>query len=249
MSNPTSTDPTTRPSTSSVTIVVVNAGVSDPSSTRLLADRTAQKTIDTLRDSGTTAAVRSIDLGPLAVDIAQALVSGMPNPKVRAAIEQLAQADAVIAATPVYKAGISGLFKSFADLIDNDLLIATPVILAATGGSARHAMVVDDHLRPLFAFLRAIPVPTSLYAAPEDWGSTDLGKRIARAAGELSALLSNGTARQVTEGNWSGYQHQFGGNATRAERTAADVDFDTDLMRLAAGGVSQPRNHARAHER
>jgi FMN reductase len=217
-------------------IAVINAGVSDPSSTRLLADRIAQKTIDVLREQGLTATVRSIDLGPVAVDIAQGLVSGMPNERVREAIAQLAEADAIIAATPVYKAGISGLFKSFADLIDNDLLIAKPVILAATGGSARHAMVVDDHLRPLFAFLRAIPVPTSLYAAPEDWGSADLGRRIARAAAELAVLLRSQVSREIEESNWDGYQHQFGGNATRAQRSIDDVDFDTDLMRLAAGG-------------
>ena len=217
-------------------IVAVHAGVSDPSSTRLLTDRIAQKAVDALRESGTPATVRTIGLGPLAADIARALVSGVPDPGVRAAIEQLARADAVIAATPVYKAGISGLFKSFADLIDDDLLIAKPVILAATGGSARHAMVVDDQLRPLFAFLRAIPVPTALYAAPEDWGSAGLGVRIDRAARELAILLGTGAGRQIAESNWDGYQHQFGGNATAAARTATDVDFDTDLMRLAAGG-------------
>jgi FMN reductase len=223
-----------------LSIVVVNAGVSDPSSTRLLADRITQKTIDTLGEAGLTATVRSIDLGPLAVDIARGLVSGMPNEKVQSAIQTLSRADAVIAATPVYKAGISGLFKSFADLLDNDLLITKPVILAATGGSARHAMVVDDHLRPLFAFLRAIPVPTSLYAAPEDWASTDLSRRIARAAGELAVLLRNGVGREIAGDNWGGYQHQFGGNATGAERSVADVDFDTDLMRLATGGSLAP---------
>jgi FMN reductase len=222
------------------TIAVINAGVSDPSSTRLLADRIAQKAIDTLRQAGTTASVRPIDLGPIAVDIARALVSGMPGQKVHDAIGQLARADAIIAATPVYKAGISGLFKSFADLIDNDLLIAKPVILAATGGSARHAMVVDEHLRPLFAFLRAIPMPTSLYAAPEDWGSADLGKRIARAAGELAVILRSQAPQEIADSNWAGYQHQFGGNATRAQRSVDDVDFSTDLMRLAAGGGSQP---------
>ncbi len=231
-----------------LSIVVINAGVSDPSSTRLLAERIAQKTIDTLRESGLTAMVRSIDLGPLAVDIARGLVSGIPNEKVRATIEHLASADAVIAATPVYKAGISGLFKSFADLLDNDLLIAKPVILAATGGSARHAMIVDDHLRPLFAFLRAIPVPTSLYAAPEDWASPDLSKRIARAAGELAVLLRNSVGRSIAGDNWGGYQHQFGGNATGAERSMADVDFDTDLMRLATGGSLAPaREQSNAH--
>jgi FMN reductase len=221
-----------------LTIAVINAGVSDPSSTRLLADRIAQKTVDTLRASGAEVTVAVIDLAPIAVEIARSIVSGFPDEKVQAAIERLAAADAIIASTPVYKAAISGLFKSFVDLIDNDLLVAKPVILAATGGTARHAMIVDDHLRPLFAFLRAIPLPTSLYAAPEDWGSADLGKRIDRAANELTKLLLSGAPREIADDNWSGYQHQFAGNATRAERSTADVDFDTDLMRLAAGGKS-----------
>ncbi|MCW2672668.1 MAG: NADH-dependent reductase, partial [Frankiales bacterium] len=143
-------------SSRTATMVVVSAGVSDPSSTRLLADRIAQKAIDTLQEAGTEVRLSVIDLGPLATDIAQSLVSGFPTPNVQEAIERLAAADAIIASTPVYKAGISGLFKSFVDLIDNDLLIAKPVILAATGGTARHAMVVDEQMRPLFAFLRAI---------------------------------------------------------------------------------------------
>ncbi|MGW1916574.1 CE1759 family FMN reductase [Streptomyces sp. NPDC002076] len=229
------------PAVASFTIAIVNAGVSDPSSTRLLADRIAQKTVDTLEAWGTTATVRAIDLGPLAVDIAQGIVSGMLNPKVQAAMEVLAGTDAVIAATPVYKAGISGLFKSFADLIDNDLLIAKPVVLAATGGSARHAMVVDDQLRPLFGFLRTIPVPTSLYSEPEDWASADLGKRIARAAQELSVMLRSGAGRQIADSNWGSYEHHFGGNATRAQRSLEDVDFTTDLMRLATGGSARPQ--------
>ena len=219
-----------------VRLVVVNGGVSDPSSSRLLADRAAQKAIDLLRDGGTDAVVSVIELGPLAVEIAQAIVSGFPGERVQAAIERLAGADAVIASTPVYKAGMSGLFKSFVDLLDNDLLIATPIVLAATAGTARHAMVVDEQLRPLFAFLRAIPVPTSLFAAPEDWGSSSLGDRIERAATELVLLLRSGVGRSIADHAWAGYQHQFSGNATRAERDAADVDFDTDLMRLAAGG-------------
>ena len=99
-------------------------------------------------------------------------------------------------------------------------------------------MVVDDQLRPLFAFLRAIPVPTSLYAAPEDWGSSELGKRITRAATELALLLRSGAPRDIADDNWQAYQHQFNGNATRAQRSTADIDFTTDLMRLAAGGRS-----------
>ncbi|MBZ2199002.1 NAD(P)H-dependent oxidoreductase [Ruania sp. N2-46] len=218
-------------------LVVISAGVSDPSSTRLLADRTAQKTLDLLGESGTAASVGVIELGPLAVDIARAIVSGFPGERLQEAIARLAAADAVIASTPVYKAGISGLFKSFVDVLDNDLLIAKPVILAATAGTARHAMVVDEQLRPLFAFLRALPVPTSLFAAPEDWGSPALGDRIERAATEMVLTLRSGVGRSIADSAWTGYQHQFSGNATRSERSASDVDFSTDLMRLAAGGL------------
>jgi len=221
---------------SDVPIAVLTAGVSDPSSTRLLADRAAQRTADALGASDLSATFRSIDLSTVAVDIAQALVSGMPSRKVTAAIDDLAESDAIIASTPVYKAGISGLFKSFADLLDNDLLIAKPVILAATGGTSRHAMVVDEQLRPLFAFLRAIPMPTSLYAAPEDWSSPELGDRISRAAGELAIFLRNGTGPQIAEQNWGRHRHQFGGTAAGAPQSVDDVDFSTDLMRLAAGG-------------
>ena len=135
---------------------------------------------------------------------------------------------------------MSGLFKSFIDLVDNDLLIAKPVILAATAGTARHAMVADEQMRPLFAFLRAVPVPTSIFAAPEDWGVPELGTRIDRAAIELAQFVASGVGRAITNAAWDGYQHQFAGNATAAERSAADVNFDTELMRLAAGGQSRP---------
>ena len=217
-------------------IVVISAGISDPSSTRMLADRIAQKSLDLLREDGTPATAHVLELAPLAVDIARATTAGFPSEQVQAAIDRLAAADAIIAATPIYKAGISGLFKSFADLLDSDLLVAKPVVLAATGGTARHALVVDDQLRPLFAYLRALAVPTSLYAAPEDWGAPELGERIDRAATELTVLVRAGVEQQVADRAWSGYQHQFAGNATRAGRTEADLDFDSPLMRLAAGG-------------
>ena len=217
-------------------IIAVSAGTSDPSTTRMLVDRAAQASIERLRESGRNTTVRVIELAPIAAEIAQSLVGGVPTAAVQQAIEEVAAADALIVSTPVYKAGISGLFKSFADILDNDLLIAKPVLLTATAGAARHAMVVDDHLRPLFAFLRAMPAPTSVFAAPEDWGSAELGKRVDRAAGELVALMLSGVGREIAESGWGGYQHTFGGNATRAERAGSDVDLDTDLMRLARGG-------------
>ncbi len=149
-------------------LVVISAGVSDPSSTRLLADRVAGKALEALQRDG-QATARVIELAPIAGNIAQTLVTGHPDAQVQEAIDRIATADGLVVSTPVYKAGVSGLFKSFLDVLDDDLIIATPVVLAATAGSERHAMVVDDQMRPLFAFLRALPVPTSLFAAPGDW--------------------------------------------------------------------------------
>jgi FMN reductase len=170
----------------------------------------------------------------------RATISGFPGEQLQAVIERVAEADALIAVTPVYKAGMSGLFKSFFDVLDNDLLVAKPVLLAATAGSSRHALVIDDQMRPLFAYLRAMTLPTSVFAAPEDWASPELGSRMERAATELAIMVRSGIAKQIADRAWSGYQHQFAGNAVRAARTADDLELDTSLMRLAAGGSLRP---------
>ncbi|MGW3995857.1 CE1759 family FMN reductase [Amycolatopsis sp. NPDC004772] len=221
-----------------IRVVVISAGVSDPSTTRMLAERTTAAVLDRLRTGDGPVTASFVDLAALAADIGRSIVSADPVAAVQDAIEQVGTADGLIVATPVYKAGISGLFKSFVDLLDNDLIVAKPVILTATAGTARHAMVVDEQLRPLFAFLRAMPVPTSLFAAPEDWADPALTKRIERAAVEFAALVRARVADTIADAAWKGYQHNFNGNATRAEKTADDLDFDTRLMRLAAGGRS-----------
>jgi FMN reductase len=217
-------------------LVVISAGVSNPSSSRMLADRIAQKTLDVLEESGTPASVAIVELAPLAVDIARATVSGFVSEQLQAAIDRVAAADGIVASTPIYKAGTSGLFKSFVDVLDNDLLVAKPVLLAATAGTSRHALVIDDQMRPLFAFMRALTLPTSVFAASDDWGTSELGERIDRAASELAALVEADVESRIADRAWAGYQHQFAGNASRAARTADDVDFDSPLMRLAAGG-------------
>jgi FMN reductase len=221
-------------------LVVVTAGTGDPSSTRMLADRTAQRVVELARRRGNEVAVRVVDLRELATEITTALLSQLTGPKLRQAVAALGEADGIVASTPVYKAGPSGLFTSFFQVLDNDLLIAKPVVLAATAGTARHALVVDEQLRSLFAYLRTATVPTSLFASSEDWGDPAFTQRVERAAFELVLLLESGFARQVRDESWHNYQHEFGsaGGTEDAVDAVDAVDLDTDLMRLAAGGFA-----------
>jgi FMN reductase len=175
-------------------IVAVSAGLSQPSSTRLLADRLAEATRRRLAEERAVE-VRVVELRDLATDVAKNMVTGFPGPVLREVIEAVTEADGLIAVTPIFTASYSGLFKSFFDVIDNDALAGKPVLIAATGGTARHSLALEHALRPMFVYLRAIVVPTAVYAASEDWGGggdahTDgLAVRVDRAAGELADLL------------------------------------------------------------
>ncbi len=174
------------------TLAVVSAGLSTPSSTRLLADRLTAATVAALRERGEDATVEVVELREHARDLADAFVTGFPNTALRAAVETVTGADAVIAVTPVFTASYSGLFKSFVDVLEKDALTGTPVLLAATAGTARHSLVLEHAMRPLFAYLRAVTVPTAVFAASEDWagGSGELAARIDRAAGELADVVT-----------------------------------------------------------
>lgn len=215
-------------------LVVINAGTGDPSSTRLLADRTAQRISALAADQELDLVVRTVDLRGLATDVATALVAQHVSPALRTALDAVADADALVAATPVYAAGPSGLFTSFFQILDTDALIGTPVVLAATAGTSRHALVADDQMRGMFGYLRAMTVPTALFAAPEDWGDSALTTRIDRAALELLALVQADVAGAVRAGNATRYQTQFGST------NDPGIRLDSDLMRLAAGGSTRP---------
>ncbi|MFD5714672.1 FMN reductase [Streptomyces pharetrae] len=166
-------------------LVVVSAGLSVPSSTRLLADRLAAATA-----GRTSAQVEVVELRDLAVEIAHHFTNGFPGRRLAAALDAVTGADGLIVVTPVFSASYSGLFKSFFDVLDKDALAGKPVLIAATGGTARHSLVLEHALRPLFAHLRAVVVPTGVFAASEDWGAEGLDGRIERAAGELAGLMT-----------------------------------------------------------
>lgn len=203
--------------TASRSLVVVSAGLSQPSSTRLLADRLSAAVDRHLRASGIEPTIEIIELRDQAKELVNSLLAGFPSPGLQAALDAVLAADGLIAVTPIFSASYSGLFKLFFDLVERDGLAAKPVLIAATGGTARHSLALEHAMRPLFAYLNAAVVATAVYAATEDWGrggvtaDRSLVERIDRAALELSLAMA---AR---------------GQAARPDRFADSVPFDQQL--------------------
>lgn len=172
------------------TIAVIAAGLSEPSSTRMLADRLAKSARESLEARGNTVTVNVVELREFATDIASMMVTRVETPAVADAIKAVTGADGIIAVSPTFTMSYSGLFKSFIDIIENDALVNIPVLLGATGGSIRHSMVLDTAMRPLFAYLKGHVIPTGVFAASEDWGNdSGLDSRIARAGAELADTM------------------------------------------------------------
>ena len=184
-------------------IVVVQAGLGQPSTTRLLSERLATATQDALLERGDEAEVTFVDLREHAHDLANTLLTGFATGGLRLALDAVRDADAVIAVTPVFQASYSGLFKTFMDVLDDSALRGTPVLMAATAGTARHSLVLEHAMRPMFAYLKAVTVPTGVFAAAEDWGTggtgvtvdAGLSSRITVAASELADLVTGVAAR------------------------------------------------------
>ena len=176
-------------------LVVVTAGLSQPSATRLLADRLSAAVDRHLRDAGVEPTVEVIELRDHAQDLTNNLLTGFPSPKLQSALDALLSADGLIAVTPIFSASYSGLFKMFFDVIDRDGLAGKPTLIGATGGSTRHSLAVEHAVRPLFAYLNAAVAATGVYAAAEDWGGGGLTadgslvERIGRASAELAAAM------------------------------------------------------------
>ena len=177
-------------------IAVVSAGLSKPSSTRMLADRLADATVSRLVEKGYDVTVDTFELRDTAQDVTNNMLTGFPSPKLDEVIEQVTSADGLIVVTPVFTTSFNGLFKSFFDVIDNQALVDMPVLIGATAGTARHSLVLDYALRPMFTYLHAVVAPTGVFAASSDWGSgadtvKTLHSRIERAAGELASLVES----------------------------------------------------------
>lgn len=174
------------------TLAVVTAGLSTPSATRQIADQIASAVQAAVTSRGEGLSVQVIEVAELTNDLARVMTTGVSSPALDRAKEQLSAADGLVVVTPIFKASYSGLFKMFFDALDDDAINDMPTIIAATAGTARHSLALEFAVRPLLVYLHADVVPTSLFAATEDFGNAEgagFTRRVGRAAGELAGRM------------------------------------------------------------
>ena len=176
-------------------LAIVSGGLAEPSSTRLLADRLATAVDRALGELDVEADIGVLELRDHAHGLTNMLLTGFADERLGAAIKEVVESDGLIAVTPIFNASYSGLFKTFFDVLEHGALAGKPVLIAATAGSPRHSLALEHVVRPLFSYMRAVVVPTAVFAASEDWGSAmsaeqTLSTRIDRAAAELARLVA-----------------------------------------------------------
>ena len=152
------------------TLAIVSGGVREPSSTRLLADRLGEAVHQELTRAGDSSAARSSSCAGWATDHGRD-AHRLRHLRSRSRIRDSRAADGLIAVTPAFNASFSGLFKSFFDVLPEGTVSDMPVLIAATGGTERHSLVLEHALRPMFSYLHAVVSPTGVYAATDDFGA------------------------------------------------------------------------------
>lgn len=186
------------------TLAIVSAGLSQPSSTSLLAARLATAATEALAQRDVDVDVTTIELREHAHALTDNLLTFFASETLQGAKDAVTGADGLIAVTPIFSASYNGLFKTFFDLLDDGALTGKPVLLGATAGTARHSLALEHAIRPLFSYLRALTTPTAVFAASEDWGADSkieggLAARTDRAADEFATLIAAREAAAVSD--------------------------------------------------
>lgn len=155
-------------------LAVVNGSPNERSKTMGLIDVVLQTLTGALDQQGIGLRQTRVDVYRLGPAFTGALEREGIAPEIERALQEVEQADLVIAATPVFRGSYTGLFKHFFDLVDQYALANTLVLLAATGGGEHHALVLEHALRPLFGFFQALTVPVAVFASAGDFDGTTL---------------------------------------------------------------------------
>jgi FMN reductase len=180
-------------------IVGVSGSLREPSKTTAL----VRELIDEVaaREAAETRLIEVATLGPL---FAGALRREDLQPEVEDALRAIETADLLIVASPVYRASFTGLFKHLFDFVGQYALVGTPVLLAATGGGERHALILEHQMRPLFGFFQALTLPVGVYASDTDFDGYELTseavkRRIDQAVTRSLPLVSQAAGQRVSD--------------------------------------------------
>ncbi|MDO4665896.1 MAG: NAD(P)H-dependent oxidoreductase [Actinomycetaceae bacterium] len=215
-------------------IAIVQAGLSNPSTTRLLAEEFATVLTEVFEKSGTAADLAIVDVRAVAGAVVDATLTSLRTPELEQALQTVEEADAVVAISPTFKGSYVGLFKAFFDIVDTEALRGTPMVLAGTGGSERHTLMLEHAMRPLFTFFGADPVPTAIFAATNDFGASAvaLRPRLERAGRELLARLRASVPGSVAT---VGTAASSGGDApvSSVKKPLAERGFGEDVVPFA----------------
>lgn len=222
--------------TTTYRILALTAGLSTPSSTRMLTDQLSRAAAAALGRTGAEVEVTTVELREHAHDITDALLTRFPGERLSMVIEQVRAADAVIAVTPVFNVGPSGLFTMFFDAVDIELWKGKPILLGATAGTARHSLAIDYAIRPMFGYLKAEIVPTSVFAASADFGADTEGQadeqpltaRVRRAAAELATMVGAGIGER-TAGAAGAEDAAAEAESAQADAPAATSTLDAEF--------------------
>lgn len=182
-------------STRTITVLAVTTSLSEDSSTLKLSNRILAEAASAGESTGITVATGTINVRGLAAALTDMALTGFRSEALEAAYAQVAAADAIVTVTPVYTVAPVGLHTLFWQLIDEKSLVGKPVLIASTGGTPRHSLAGETALRPMLSYLKGIVVPTTVFAATDDWGSIEGGRsliaRVRQAGEELIGLAAD----------------------------------------------------------
>jgi FMN reductase len=162
-------------------VVGVSGSPSDPSRTSTLVAATVARLGQEIEDART----ETVEIGPLLADLGAAPSREAMSDRTRRALETVEAADVLVVGSPAFRAAYSGAFKLFFDWIGQYDLVDTPVLLTATGGSDRHALLVEHQMRPLFGFFQSTTLPIGVFGNERDFTKREGGYDIANVDLEL----------------------------------------------------------------
>ncbi len=168
--------------TASLRVVAVSGSLHEPSKTTTLVRAIADAVGE--RAAASITVIELTDIGP---DLAGALRRDQLPARVESLLREIEEADLLVVGSPVYRASFTGLFKHLFDFIEQYALVGKPVLLAATGGGERHALIIEHQLRPLFAFFQALTLPLGVYASDTDFADYRVSSEVLQSRIDLAA--------------------------------------------------------------